>query len=682
MEPHSITIPESKSNVAPKEEIKSPGDIIITIPESKSNDPKEEKKSHHGASTKIKATAIDISKRPEWYYQIWKTLEHDKDVNDMGVSIFRVPDNVAAVKREAYVPQLIGLGHYHHFDSELHDMENHKLAAVKRVTAAMFGVGDRPVFEEFQKIVQKISKLKCAPVCDAYRRDLENHNHPEMAYIMAIDGLFLADLFQTNKGSGTPPQPQRLQPQPQPQRQPDPHAILKDVLKLENQIPMSVLKAINSKVEEDKKRPDHLKFRPDHSKFRGMLVKFCNDVAPIDLDWESTLPRGHHLGKSFERRHLLDLLYHYIAGKDEEDEDDDHQHKGGPKPDPHDPSKKEDTTNCQPISNVLTKLSEFAKLGSLVKHLQQLTASMLFFIPTSSLESWKEKKVLIPSVSELHSVGVEFKPIPIEHGGGTQKVEFDKKTKTFYLPVVVLKPTTEVALRNLVAYETLANSNVNSSNFKRYTELMSAIVDTVDDVKILIKAQVLVFRNKKHAVKVPQEEEANDQASKDKEEANDQASKEEEANQGSKEEEAANQASSVQKDTADASASKSSKGKKDYYLSEVEIADMFNGMTKTMESKDRVIDKAIRKANKCYDNTKKVKAYRMMMRYVFSSWKMFTLIASLLLLLLNVVQTFCDLYDCPAMLRSQGQGITSTQLTTGRDLLLSFADSNSHLSQS
>ncbi|OMO49815.1 hypothetical protein COLO4_38358 [Corchorus olitorius] len=498
----------------------------------------------------------------------------------MGVCIFRVRDNVVAVKPEAYVPQLIGLGHYHHFHSELYDMENYKLAAVKRAIRMLREGDGAEAPEEFNKIVEKISKLNCPPMCNAYRHDLENHNHKEMACIMAIDGLFLVDLFQTNEGGIIPPTQTQIQPKP------NPHAILKDVLKLESQIPMSVLKTINSKVEENKKRPGHPKLRLLHDQFRRMMVKFCNDVSPIDLDWESTLPR--QLGKSqLELCHLLDLLYHYIVGKEE---DDDHQHKGGPNPNPNQP-KKEDT-NCEPISNLLKKLSEFPKL-----------------------------------VSELHNVGVEFKPIEAAgeaHGaGGPQKVEFNEKKKTFYLPVVILKPTTEVVLRNLVAYETMAKSK--SSTFKRYTELMSAIVDTVEDVKILMEAQVLVFRKEDDDVERQSLTVAN--------------------------------------------------GKE--CLSEVEIADMFNGITKMMESKDRVIDEAIRKVNKCCDNTRKVKAYRMMMRYVFSSWKMLTIFASLLLLLLNAVQTFCDLYDCPAIFRTQGQG-TSTQ-ATGCDLLFSFADS--HLSQ-
>lgn len=87
-----------------------------------------------------------------------------------------------------------------------------------------------------------------------------------------------------------------------------------------------------------------------------------------------------------------------------------------------------------------------------------------------------------------------------------------------------------------MAYETMAKSE--SLNFKRYTELKSAIVDTSEDVELLRRAKVLESE----------------------------------------------------------------------LISDGEIVEIFNGMTKSMESKDRVIDEAINEVNKYYNNTEKVKA--------------------------------------------------------------------------
>lgn len=148
-------------------------------------------------------------------------------------------------------------------------------------------------------------------------------------------------------------------------------------------------------------------------------------------------------------------------------------------------------------------------------------------------------------------------------------------------------------MRNLVVYETMAKSKTKSLNFKRYTELMSAIVDTIEDVELLKKARVLTT--------VP---------NKQKEEA---------------------------------------KALESDILSDAEIVETFNEMTKTMESKDWFIDEAIREANKCYNNTEKVKAYRLMKKHIYTSWKILTLFASLLISLLMALQTVCDVYSCPGL---------------------------------
>ncbi|TKY44984.1 putative UPF0481 protein [Spatholobus suberectus] len=87
--------------------------------------------------------------------------------------------------------------------------------------------------------------------------------------------------------------------------------------------------------------------------------------------------------------------------------------------------------------------------------------------------------VTIPSVHELHSVGVHFQPSK----GGIMAIEFDKKKGLFYLPVLKLDVNSEVIMRNLVAHEALTKPDF--LIFTRYTELMRGIIDTVEDVKLL-----------------------------------------------------------------------------------------------------------------------------------------------------------------------------------------------------
>ncbi|GLU01131.1 hypothetical protein SLE2022_184560 [Rubroshorea leprosula] len=68
-----------------------------------------------------------------------------------------------------------------------------------------------------------------------------------------------------------------------------------------------------------------------------------------------------------------------------------------------------------------------------------------------------------------------------------------------------------------------------------------------------------------------------------------------------------------------------------------------------MESKDRIIDTAIKKANASYNNTQKVWTKGLLKKYIYSSWRFLTVFASVLLLLLMGLQTFCNVYSCPNM---------------------------------
>ncbi|GLT76682.1 hypothetical protein SLA2020_483270 [Shorea laevis] len=159
--------------------------------------------------------------------------------------------------------------------------------------------------------------------------------------------------------------------------------------------------------------------------------------------------------------------------------------------------------------------------------------------------------------------------------GGTRYVEFNEKTNTLYLPVITLNPTSEVLIKNLVAYETMEKSD--ALNFRRFIELMGTIIDTVEDVELLRKSKVLESE-----------------------------------------------------------------------VSSTEIAEIFNGMTKTMESKANASYNNTQKARTSYNNTQKARTKRLLKKYIYS-WRFLTVFASMLLLLLMGLQTFCNVYSCPTM---------------------------------
>lgn len=70
----------------------------------------------------------------QWIIQIRHSLNEEvEEDGDILPSISSVPKPLTAIKPEAYIPQLITLGPYHHSREELHQMERHKLYAAKKI---------------------------------------------------------------------------------------------------------------------------------------------------------------------------------------------------------------------------------------------------------------------------------------------------------------------------------------------------------------------------------------------------------------------------------------------------------------------------------------------------------------------------------------------------------------------
>ncbi|KAI4978197.1 hypothetical protein ZWY2020_014751 [Hordeum vulgare] len=59
-----------------------------------------------------------------------------------------------------------------------------------------------------------------------------------------------------------------------------------------------------------------------------------------------------------------------------------------------------------------------------------------------------------------------------------------------------------------------------------------------------------------------------------------------------------------------------------------------------------LLDGVIREVNAHRNRRVAVKARRFLKRYVFRSWRLLTLLAAVVLLLMTALQTFCTVYDC------------------------------------
>ncbi|CAB4272900.1 unnamed protein product [Prunus armeniaca] len=531
----------------------------------------------------------------QWVIQIQKTLEEElEDDGEIPVSIFNVPKALLASDPDSYIPQEVAIGPYHYLRPELYEMERYKVAAAKRTQKQLQCL-------KFQDLVEQLKKLE--PRIRACYHKYLDFNGDTLGWMMAIAASFFLELLQiygAKEGRVLTRVSSSMSHLVDVSGSKSAHhAILRDLVMLENQIPFFVSRRILEFQFTSLEQADDL--------LLSMLMGLCKELSPFKVV-DQDLPEI----QVSECAHLLDFLYQMITPKLErrpseiveaEDEGESTPHKG---------SESSDSPNfvkqfLQEVWKLLSKLNKgpvrllkkllvsgpvkvFFKLPWTI--LSNLPGFAMLKQPVSYLFSTQAKEetnpenensgnsiskpplveeITIPSVSDLVKSGVRF----VKTKGSLSTISFDPKTVTFYLPATTLDVNTEVILRNLVAYEV---SNASGPLvLTRYTELMNGIIDTEEDVKLLREKGIIL----------------------------------------------------------------------NHLKSDEEVAKVWNGMSKSIRlTKVPFLDKTIEDVNKYYNGRRKVKMTKFMKVYVFGSWQFLAVLAGLLLLLLMTLQAFCSVYAC------------------------------------
>jgi hypothetical protein len=531
-----------------------------------------------------------------WLFRVRETLEQ-QSAEDLGAAarVFDVPRTLRDTKPEAYEPQHFALGPYHHQRrSELRDMERYKLAAAKR--AERHFAGGRTI----EHLVERLSELQ-DEMRTPYHRILDFRNKT-LAWMMAIDTCFLLDFLEGyNRDEATDMVSSAANWI---------NATVRDAMMIENQVPLRLF-AEALELRRHASEPQQQVANPRAMTMCTVLDQFIKHVSPIKMRAGVTID---------SEAHLLELLYHYLVPKgvvfdentgggknptgnqdrslyDVEEQPID----AAPEPGVQPPQGDEKNT----VKIACSQVSSRVNMGSLLGSGPMRSVSKLYGKMTSRLPALRgvvsvvgrllrsvdvdgilsgmstegvaggsaplAKEIKIPSVEQLAKCGVRFLPTT----EGIQGIHFDAAAATLRLPVITLDATTEVVLRNLVAYEAVAVRG--PLVLARYTELMNGIIDTTRDVKILRQSHVLVNRMKSNR----------------------------------------------------------------------EAADMWNGMCRAARvSKVSLLDNVIREVNDHRDRTPAVRLKKMLKRYVFGSWKILTLLASVALLVMTGLEAFCSAYPC------------------------------------
>ncbi|KAG0487721.1 hypothetical protein HPP92_009816 [Vanilla planifolia] len=378
----------------------------------------------------------------QWVIQIRQSLQHEieeEEENNL-ISIPAVPKPLQCGSLAAYIPQTIAIGPYHQLRAELNDMARCKLSAAKRIRQQLRGRKFQDIIDAFITTEHKIR---------AHYQRYINFNVETLAWIMAIDACFLLEFLQFYAFKNVNIL-QEVSPLISVRRSLH-NGVLRDVLMLENQMPLFLLKRVmNFCCASSQEAEDMLS---------TMVMSFIMEVSPFKIAAET-------FQCIQKRSHLLEILYYFLVS---------------PSEDPYLTDEKEGFS-------VLRQPFEYFMQGDKPK-LGDAASSIHRNIDKLPLLD----EIAIPSAKELVQAGVQFFPIEDQ----LSAIMFDKKTGNLHLPIINIDVNTEVLLRNLVAYETAV---VNGPLvLTRYTELMNGIIDDAEDAKVLRQRGVIMNRLKSDA---------------------------------------------------------------------------------------------------------------------------------------------------------------------------------------
>ncbi|ERN14279.1 putative UPF0481 protein At3g02645 [Amborella trichopoda] len=539
-----------------------------------------------------------------WVIQIRQHLdEYDLEEDDNGfpVSIFTVPKPLSTIKPEAFTPQLVAIGPYHHWRPELYEMQRYKLSAACRAQRQW----QKSQGIKLQSVVDQISKFENR-IRACYHRYLD-FSCETLSWMTAVDACFLVEFLKVygppihgEEGKSLVRVSSRMQHLVDFTRRKSAHnAIVRDLMMMENQIPLFLLRKLLE-------LENNCVSNQAEEAFAAMVSGFCAEISPLKIMAFSA--------KEFaESGHLLEVLYRMMVPRPnaKEDQEFDQEEPDGIEPQRSEPST---TDYCNQIRSLLSSLSSFfssvissppfRRLRSLLisrplKFLLKLPWKILTSLPLFSFlktpieflalsgeknedgtSSNKDASISkpplmeelhIPSVTDLCNAGITLSLST----GGISSIQFDPSTGSLSLPSISLDVNSEIILRNLVAFE--AASAPGPLIFTRYTELMNGIIDTDKDVALMREKGILVNRLK----------------------------------------------------------------------SDKEVAELWNGISRSVRLTEvEGLDRVIEEVNKYYGRSWRVVMAKLVREYVYGWWRGLTVLAAVALLLLTGVQAFCSVYVC------------------------------------
>ncbi|KAI8006477.1 UPF0481 protein [Camellia lanceoleosa] len=351
-----------------------------------------------------------------------------------GCCIFRIHKPLRQVNEQAYDPEIVAIGPYHHDNKNLKMMEEHKLRYFRSLLQQKPKNDSSKYVNAIRPLQQEGSLFYAKPV---------SLTADEMIQIMVLDGCFIIELLRKFEMKHL-------------RDQDDPifkliwmvKSLQRDLMLFENQLPFSILCKLFDLIE----APDN------HDRLIYLALRFFNDVLP-----GTYVMAGNSQGNI---KHLLELVHNEwlplsvstLIGN----------------------ASSVSPSVSTPIGNTSfasTTIGNALSVSTPIGNASSVSA-------TIGKGNWR----FIPNATLLREAGVKLKKSEVT-GGSLFDIEFDKGK--LCIPPLIVEDRTESIFRNLIAYEQYCPDN-QCSYVTDYVKFLDCLIDSPKDVGILSGLGIIV----------------------------------------------------------------------------------------------------------------------------------------------------------------------------------------------
>ncbi|CAD6247650.1 unnamed protein product [Miscanthus lutarioriparius] len=543
-----------------------------------------------------------------WVGWVEKSLRHETaEALGAAAKVFSVPRPLRDTNPEAYAPHVFSLGPYHQSRPELMDMQRFKLAGAKRFE--MLFAGGHTIEHLKDRFLVGGLELKIRAI---YHRFLDL-NDTTLAWMMAIDACFLLDFienYRRHEATDVVSSSANWI-----------NTVVCDAMMLENQIPLFVFA-----------RTLELRHSTRHEAAKALhavVFRFIMDVSPFKISDAANNKRGAGaIGDLAKHAHLLEVLYHFLVpdatllddsttgGGDQVVEE---EEAPAPAADGEEVFS-DDVEAQQAMKKTLEEEEEdYDKVKQFVSQASRLNVAPVRFIKKHLIKVVGEISRKAPALAALVPVlGKLMQSVDVEAqlNGGAAEQAPEEGAITAPRADEIRIPSVEALARCGVRFTPAPEGGIEGIAFDRATATLRLPVITLDAntevvLRNLVAYEAVVVRGPLVLARYMELMNGIIDTSKD--------------------------VKILRRSGVVVNHMKSNK----------EAAGMWNGMARaTRLTKVPKLDAVISAVNAHRSRSAAARLRKLLRKYVFRSWKVLTLIASVGLLLMTALQTFCSAYPC------------------------------------